>query len=390
MRTVTFTMEDALISPIGLSILAGAGLIEAREGKPVVQHIAEQTRCIENYFVTTGTAPNQTTTNYIVAFVDQKPKTSNDPSIYVMILDDHGEVQSEPYLFLGLKEADYNNTSILKRVTSEGIAATTDESVSDAQGAGRLYYGLVAGGTHDGAYNVILYGEEDKGSNQNPRYVDSPLKGQIFRTYNTATATYTNAYEKKYPIYFDDHKFIYDSTKLQQWYYDDNAGDSHSGKNSDASTYKTRLTLANTAGADTKSILVDYYTDHESGAFEITITPDKFGGTYYLEASTLWRDQGTGQDLPAEFIIPNCKVQSNFSFTLSSSGDPSSFTFTMDAFPDYTRWDLDEKVFARIQVIGASTTGVNEAYREQTWAHPDYEPVGGIVQGAFGEAITNP
>ena len=36
---------------------------------------------------------------------------------------------------------------------------------------------------------------------------------------------------------------------------------------------------------------------------------------------------------------------------MASSGDPSTFTFTMDAFPDYTRWNKQEKVFATIQVI---------------------------------------
>jgi hypothetical protein len=50
--------------------------------------------------------------------------------------------------------------------------------------------------------------------------------------------------------------------------------------------------------------------------------------------------------MPAEFIIPNCKIQSNFTFTMASSGDPSSFTFTMDAFPDYTRFDHSKKVLA--------------------------------------------
>ena len=60
---------------------------------------------------------------------------------------------------------------------------------------------------------------------------------------------------------------------------------------------------------------------------EIQITADKFGGNYYLEASTLFRDQN-GVDMPAEFIIPNCKIQSNFTFTMASSGDPSTFTFT--------------------------------------------------------------
>lgn len=70
------------------------------------------------------------------------------------------------------------------------------------------------------------------------------------------------------------------------------------------------------------SVLVDYYVEHESGAKQIEITPDKFGGNYYLEASTLWRD-GAGVDWPAEFVIPNCKIQSNFTFTMASSGDPS-------------------------------------------------------------------
>ena len=98
------------------------------------------------------------------------------------------------------------------------------------------------------------------------------------------------------------------------------------------------------------SALVDYYVERKAGAQQIEITPDKFGGNFYLEADTLFRDQA-GVDMPAEFIIPNCKIQSNFTFTMASSGDPSSFTFTMDAFPDYTRFDHSKKVLAVIQVI---------------------------------------
>ena len=97
-------------------------------------------------------------------------------------------------------------------------------------------------------------------------------------------------------------------------------------------------------------VLVDYYTARTAGAHQIEITPDKFGGNFYLEASTLFRDTN-GVDMPAEFIIPNCKVQSNFTFTMASSGDPSTFTFTMDAFPDYTRFDRTKKVLSVIQVI---------------------------------------
>jgi hypothetical protein len=68
--------------------------------------------------------------------------------------------------------------------------------------------------------------------------------------------------------------------------------------------------------------------------------------------------------MPAEFIIPNCKIQSNFTFTMASSGDPSTFTFTMDAFPDYTRFDRSKKVLAAIQII--RTTGAESGHRLTT------------------------
>ena len=42
-RTVTFTMEDALISPAGFMILSGAGLIEANENETIKVHVVEQT-----------------------------------------------------------------------------------------------------------------------------------------------------------------------------------------------------------------------------------------------------------------------------------------------------------------------------------------------------------
>lgn len=100
-------------------------------------------------------------------------------------------------------------------------------------------------------------------------------------------------------------------------------------------------------------VLIDYYIDHYTDATQIDITPDKFAGFYYLEASTLFRRQSDGVDLPAEFIIPKVKIQSNFTFTMGSSGDPSSFTFTMDAFPDYVVGNNTKKVLASIQILNA-------------------------------------
>lgn len=111
------------------------------------------------------------------------------------------------------------------------------------------------------------------------------------------------------------------------------------------------------------SVMVDYYVAREGNARQIEITPDKFGGNYYLEASTLFRDQN-GVDMPAEFIIPNCKIQSNFTFTMASSGDPSSFTFTMDAFPDYTKFDKTKKVLSVIQIF--EEAGSQSLHRHNT------------------------
>ena len=102
--------------------------------------------------------------------------------------------------------------------------------------------------------------------------------------------------------------------------------------------------------AKTAAVMFDFYVNKTSGARQIEITADKFAGNYYLEASTLFRS-ADGVDHPAEFVIPNCKIQSNFTFTMASSGDPSTFTFTMDAFPDYTKFDASKKVFSVIQII---------------------------------------
>jgi hypothetical protein len=126
-------------------------------------------------------------------------------------------------------------------------------------------------------------------------------------------------------------------------------------------------------------VLVDYYTEKTNdGTYQIDITPDKFGGNYYLEASTLFRNTD-GVDMPAEFIIPNCKIQSNFTFTMASSGDPSTFTFTMDAFPDYTRFDKTKKVLAAIQVI-SSAEGDKELVRDKTASERTANKDGMIVE----------
>ena len=102
----------------------------------------------------------------------------------------------------------------------------------------------------------------------------------------------------------------------------------------------------------TYSVFVDYYLDKASTAVdELQIAADNFAGNYYVEADTLFRRQSDGVDLPANLTFPNVKIQSNLTFQLSGTGDPSTFTFTMDALPGYTYFDKTRKVMCVIQVI---------------------------------------
>ena len=109
------------------------------------------------------------------------------------------------------------------------------------------------------------------------------------------------------------------------------------------------------------TVRIDCYAVYGAGAQELQITADTFAGYYYIEASTLFRDEATGADFPAEFVIPRGKIQSNFTFTMAASGDPSTFTFTIDAFPAYTKFNKTKKVMAALQIIDPKTAHHNYA-----------------------------
>jgi len=110
-----------------------------------------------------------------------------------------------------------------------------------------------------------------------------------------------------------------------------------------------------------RTVFVDFYVVKNSlNVSELQIDAENFGGYYYVEASTLFRDQATGQDFPAEITLPNVKIQSNFTFSMASTGDPSTFTFTMDAFPGYTYFDNKHKVLCVFQVVEDSEAATKE------------------------------
>ena len=277
-RTLTFTMEDALISAEGLMILSGAGLIEndidllnsassaERDKKLLKQHIVE-TISKDDLMTPSGQVLNAQNYNASAGFafdLSNVPYMQDDGEnyMYVMFMRD-GEIVSEPFI-------------------------PSNDDVLGSEGGSAVNSGHIFG---QGKVRVVL----------------------------------------------DDHLCNYHDTEIGQ---------------SNAYVYEAELPEY----ADFDAILVDYYTCRER-IKQIEITADSFGGNFYLEASTLFRGTN-GVDYPAEFIIPNCRIQSNFTFSMASTGDPSTFTFTLDAFPDYTRWDKSKKVLAAIQIIEDAGAGV--------------------------------
>ena len=208
-RTVTFTMEDALISPLGFSILSGAGIVEATGSQAINVHMTSQVE---------GTIASESVT-----------------------------------------------VDLSKAIPTNGTLLNEKENI----------------------YGFVL----DSSGNISERLKDKEVSGNRITFNNVQT---------------DDGKVI---------------------------------------------ILVDYYVKMTSGVQQLEVTPDKFAGSYYLEASTLFRRQEDGVDMPAQFVIPNVKIQSAFNFSMASTGDPSTFTFTMDAFPDYTKFDKTKKVLFALQIV---------------------------------------
>ena len=123
-----------------------------------------------------------------------------------------------------------------------------------------------------------------------------------------------------------------------------------------------------------QTVMVDYYVVKKSAnVSELQIDAENFAGYYYVEADTLFRRQKDGVDMPANITIPNVKIQSNFTFSMASTGDPSTFTFTMDAMPGYTYFNKKKKVLCVIQVV-EDATGSTTTW-ETAMEHKDDETI---------------
>ena len=121
------------------------------------------------------------------------------------------------------------------------------------------------------------------------------------------------------------------------------------------------LNVKSTLGAG-KTIKLDFYVRMTDGATEITVAPEDFGGYFYVEADTLYRNQD-GKDMAATITFPKVKIQSGFTLTMAPNGDPSTFDFVMDAFPAYTYFDQTKKVVCDITIVSGAQgdTGIKHS-----------------------------
>lgn len=249
-KTMTFTVTDALMSPMGLAVLSGAGLIKAGDDQVVHVHIT----------------------------VDASTKA-------------------------GIATIKYSDLA-------EEIGLNTGEDIYVCADANTLIYGTLLDGSGAGIDWIdkvdVKGGTKEEGSD-------------LIKVTKTDSLT------------------------------------------------MTCQTSEGETDAKNGTVKYDMYVVMKQGATEVTIAPEDFGGYFYVEADTLFRREDNGQDMAATLTFPRVKVQSGFTFTMAASGDPSTFDFTMDAFPGYTQFDGTKKVCVTMAIVGADETA-----SENTGTHSDH------------------
>lgn len=279
-KTLTFTVTDALISPVSLSMLSGAGLVK-ESGQRVHVHATTAATMV---VTSSGTGASATYTGKIdltQALVEFGKISVNDGEDGGVVVDDGKDAP----LFIIRTEDDGSITGDIVTSSSDITYEVTTATVGSA--------------------TVV-------------RSATLTISNPLWNNVNT-----------------DDGKI----------------------KNS-------------------VNVLVDYYVIKDSkNVSEIQLTAQDFAGYYYVEADTLFRSQATGIDMPANLTFPNVKVQSGFTISMAGTGDPSTFNFTMDAFPGYTYFDKSKQVLCVIQVVedslAATTSGHSVMLSNNTIEHKD-------------------
>lgn len=257
-KTATFTVTDALLSPISFSMLSGAGVIDSKSGTKII------------HLTLDGTVKS-------IAGGDKVVVKAADFSGYVPI-------------------------------TSLGQNSNTIWSTENVDG----YVSL--DGTATGKV----------------KYADYMLYGMVLDTEQVSVEDYLGSQEIV-------------SSGIQK------TADTTNG----IGVGDLVVTLKNTMGDVYKDHVcrIDCYAVTEKAQVTtLTVDAENFGGTFYIEAETLFRDEATGHDFPATFIIPKGKIQGNFTFSMAATGDPSTFDFTIDCTVGAVRGS-NKKVLYAIDII---------------------------------------
>ncbi len=406
-KVTTFNFTEALLSAEALAILTGADLIPARNahlpGAPtdanaVISHYNER------FSVTT---PNRVDTDknnvydgmpiggIMNVWLSNKPYIGRNSSVYVMLLDTAGEMSGAPL------EVNIANTGT--QYTAEMITAamaTGDTSFMGVPIAQRdnpttaevaAVNNVVNGQSYIAQFSRVdnKFVAFDKGGAP-MSLVDYPDPAAV-----DGSTIPVNKQQNDQSAVFDDlvGYYVDIASATASWSYDDIAnytrtitgtgaagwdvatnglygyliGQPKAFKEGSSFVYKANVPSV----LSSDIVLLDYYVEHRHDATQIDITPDKFGGYFYIEGATLVRRASDGADLAATLTIPRFKVTTAISLAFQGTGDPSTFDFAGDAYPDYLKFDQTKRVLASIQIIGAddnydAPTGGGEAVADPT------------------------
>ena len=268
-KTLTFTVEDALLSPVSLAMLSGADLFQ---GSSKVEYVHFHTTANAGITFVTGSTG-------VDGYIDLSNALGADESICA------------------------TNDAPIYAIITEGDGSLTGEIITG---------------------DVVTVGEITYNSSGVPTGINTDGKKQGIKITNAS------------------------SSGIADFAADD------------------RTDIAN---GKSYAVFVDFYLDKKATKVdELQIAADNFAGNFYVEADTLFRRKSDGVDMPANLTFPNVKIQSNFTFSMASTGDPSTFTFTMDAFPGYTYFNKTNKVLCAIQVVDDAKEAKYEA--KPLFPHP--------------------
>jgi len=283
-KTATFTITDALLSPISFSMLSGAGVIDSNAGTKIIHLTLE------------GEVKDGTTNDYIIV-------NKNDFLGY-KIITKAGQNANTPEIKINDVAVKYDDYQIFGMILDD-----QQVSVVDYLGGGEITNSET---TNDGDLKITLAGHNKK------------LIGHICR--------------------------------------------------------------------------IDCYAVTETAQVTtLTVDAENFGGTFYIEAETLFRDEATGHDFPATFIIPKGKIQGNFTFSMAATGDPSTFDFTIDCTLGTIRGETKKVLYAIDIIDNISSDSHTESNVDNldyptttngttTWNHNSYGQTGDTGQtGETGE-----